>query len=156
MGKRGPAPTPTAILDARGSWRAKIREGEPTLPTAEPDRPAFLKGEALREWKRTLPLLAQMRVLTEADRATLAVYCKLWGEFVEFQGRCDKLLAKLDADADFPNYPQVFALRNSSVDRMMKEAAKLGFSPADRARLKAQAPETPDEGKGRFFKGRSA
>lgn len=154
MGKRGPAPTPTAILSARGSWRAGERAGEPQLPPGEPECPATLEGEAREIWHQAVAVLLKMRVLTEADLSTLEPYARFYAEYREMQRRCDKMLKKVKGE--FPNYPQVFALRNSAFDRMTKEAAKLGFSPADRARLKAQAPETPDEGKGRFFKGRSA
>src|SRR5947209_513230 len=76
MGQRGPAPTPTPILDARGSWRAKGRDGEVQLPVKAPTCPAFLPDEAKDEWKRQCALLPQMGVLAEVDRAALAA---CWG-----------------------------------------------------------------------------
>lgn len=47
MGKRGPAPTPTAILKTRNSWRAKEREaqGEMRPVVGRPPLPIFLNEE---------------------------------------------------------------------------------------------------------------
>lgn len=149
MGRRGPAPTPTAILSARGSWRAGERTGEPELPPGAPECPSSLKGEARKIWHQAVAVLLKMRVITEADLATLEPYSRFYAEYRDMQRRCDKMLK--DVKGEFPNYPQVFALRNSAFDRMSKEAAKLGFSPADRARLKAQPEQADTKGKGRFF-----
>lgn len=149
---RGRPRKPLAILQACGSRYAEQREAtEPQLPTNAPEPPDFIKGEALTEWNRVVPLLLSMRVLTEGDRATVAGYCRYWGEYVEFQRRCDLLLAKQPKGKDFPNYPQVFALRNNAFDRMTKEASKLGFSPVDRAKLVAAPEKLKKEGKGQYF-----
>lgn len=144
----GPAPTPTAILKARGSWRGDKRGDEPTLEVGAPPCPPSLKGDARKEWGRACRILQTMRVVTEADLATLEPYCRLFAEYRDLQRRCDKMLK--DTPGEFPNYPQVFALRNSALDRMTKYAEKLGFSPADRARLKAAAPDKK-EGKAEKF-----
>src|SRR5262245_50932234 len=86
MAGRGPAPTPTSVLEARGSWRAKTRAGEPRLPTERPSGPAWLSKEAQAEWRRVTRELLRMGVLAKADRAMLAEYCEAWSELVELSG----------------------------------------------------------------------
>ncbi len=65
MGARGPAPTPTKILEARGSWRAKARAGELTFPVERPECPAWLSTEARAEWDRVVERLEGAGVLAQ-------------------------------------------------------------------------------------------
>lgn len=81
MGKRGPPPTPKAILAMRGSWRAKERADVPGSEKIPPC-PRWLGREAKACWKRTIPLIAEMRVLRSADEAALVRYCQLWEQWV--------------------------------------------------------------------------
>ena len=64
----GPAPTPTSILEARGSWRAKGREGEMRPPVKRPGRPATLSKVAATEWNRVIGTLEHQGVVAEVDR----------------------------------------------------------------------------------------
>lgn len=56
-----------------GKRKSNAREPRPGVPEV----PAELKGEALAEWKRIVPVLEKMAVLTTADGAALAAYCRL-------------------------------------------------------------------------------
>src|SRR5687767_4725730 len=80
MGARGPQPTPTAILKARGSWLAPAREkaGEPQVQVAAPSCPVGLKGEARKEWKRVTQEMLVLRTIAKSDRAVLELYCKTY------------------------------------------------------------------------------
>jgi phage terminase small subunit len=55
---------------------------EPQYPDASLEPPPGFAGEELRQWQHLVPLLLQVRVLTEADRNALARYCTMqaqWG-----------------------------------------------------------------------------
>src|SRR3990167_11235512 len=78
VGKRGPAPTPTATLKQRGSWRANERKNEPQPERRIPDCPDWLAPEAAEVWNQMAVLLDAMGVLTVADGNALARYCVLW------------------------------------------------------------------------------
>src|SRR5262245_889783 len=80
MGLRGPPPTPTAILNLRGSWRGKQRMGEVQFESGAPTCPAWLSKEAKAEWRRAVRLLASVGLLQKVDRALLACYCDCWAE----------------------------------------------------------------------------
>jgi phage terminase small subunit len=79
VGKRGPVPTPTKVLNMRGSWRAKTRPQEPhALPSEKPPCPAWLDADARKVWRVLIPQLARIGVLTRLDQHALARYCTLW------------------------------------------------------------------------------
>lgn len=76
MGKRGLAPTPTAILEARGSWRAKINKDEP-IPNEISSAfvPDFLTDDEKVTWNDIAPQLINLRVMTNLDWRLLERYC---------------------------------------------------------------------------------
>jgi len=78
MGKRGPAPEPSILKYIRGNpSKETLNTTEPTpelVPSSFP-APKTLEGKAVEVWNDTVPKLARMRVLTEADVPTLTRYC---------------------------------------------------------------------------------
>lgn len=153
MAARGPAPTPTAKLKLRGSWRAKERPGEPAPAAKAPPCPDWLPDEAKAEWSRQVKQLLAMGVIAEVDRALLAAYCEAWAEFVKASGElATEELVRL-TDKGYPVANPLVSIRNAAVERMVRIAAQFGFSPSARARVKAvDKSERKDDGKGRFFK----
>ncbi len=145
MGARGPAPTPTATLEARGSWRAKLRDGEPEFKQGKPSCPKFLPAEAKAEWKRQVRALGDARILTQADRSLLAAYCEAWAEFV---AACQES-AKMDFEQSIAL--GILNAKNKAVDRLLRLAQQFGFSPAARTRIKAPEPEAKESAKDKYF-----
>jgi P27 family predicted phage terminase small subunit len=157
----GPPPTPTPILNARGSWRAKAREksGEPKLPVETPSCPSWLSKEAKAEWRRQVAALVRMGVLAKADRAALAVFCEAWSEFQQASetiGRSGLLLKDPETGALKRN--PLLKVRNDAADRVVQLAGQFGFTPAARTRLRATQEDKKDDpqGKARFFAGAAA
>ena len=68
MGRRGPPPTPTPILRARGSPLATRRREltEAKGPAGKPRCPQWLDADAKAAWRQVVPLLEQMGVLLHA------------------------------------------------------------------------------------------
>jgi P27 family predicted phage terminase small subunit len=83
MGLRGPAPKPTALKLLQSGTRGydaghrPINAAEPKPEEKAPPCPAYIREdpEAAKEWKRLVPILLRMRVLTEADTTVLASLC---------------------------------------------------------------------------------
>lgn len=155
MGLRGPPPTPTKLLEARGSWRAKARKGEPRPPTAKPACPQWLPKEAKAEWRRQVKELEQQGTIALLDRAFLTAFCEAWAEYVE---AC-KLIQKhgmiiKTTDGNLIQNP-VVSIRNKAYQRMLAIGKEFGFSPSARARLSIQPPSKKEENpndKARFFR----
>jgi phage terminase small subunit len=80
MGARGPAPVPSAVKRARGTYRADRaprREAEPELVSTVPPAPKWLTLKAERQvWADTAAVLIAAGLLTLADHDTLAAYCR--------------------------------------------------------------------------------
>lgn len=128
MGRRGPKPTPTAILEKRGSWRADAREGEPLPdPLLEvPDPPDHLSDIARRIWQESAPAMVGIGTLTTDDLRSFERYCRafaLWSkkareleEAAEITESMTKGLVNLD-------------------NQLRRLEAAFGKNPADRAGL---------------------
>jgi phage terminase small subunit len=80
MGKRGPRPTPTALLRLRGSPLATKRRAatEAKGPAGARDRPEWLDDDAKAVWDQLVPQLAAMQVLSRIDRNAVGRYCVLF------------------------------------------------------------------------------
>jgi len=152
MGSRGPAPTPTTILELRGSWRAQTRAGEPKPPRGKPPCPKQFTKEQRQVWRRLCTILDNMNLLTQADGHQLERYCIYYCRWRD----CEAFIAKngisYPIKSDDPSYYVVripntstavvgFAehpqLRESHrLDAALKQIeAQFGLTPAARTRL---------------------
>lgn len=141
MKPRGPRPTPTAILAARGSKRARARKDEPIPPGALPEPPDWLSPAAAAEWQRLVPELLSIRLMTAADWSTFAGYCQAfahWQAAEEFMGRHGTVIVVRDdkGTVKFSQAVPQFAIAQKSQEKMLRFAAELGLTPAARARLR--------------------
>ena len=143
MGKRGLKPVPTAILAARGSWRAKCRTMEPDF-AGKPARPAGLGDAAAREWRRILPKLVNAGVVTTADSQTLGAYCVAVEEFHEANRVIGKTGLTMESPQGLKAHPAV-AIRANASERMRKLAAEFGLTPSSRSQVKGLPREKRPE-----------
>ena len=159
MGARGPAPTPTAILALRGSWRAKVRTGEPQPTKGKPVCPRHLTPKQKWIWRRLCRMLDQMNILTIVDGSQIERYCVYycrWRECEEFIARNGisypiksdeptyyvvRMPGSTTAVIGFVEHPQ---LRESHrLDVSLKQIEmQFGLTPAARTRLTADSSPT--------------
>lgn len=132
---RGPPPTPTKILEARGSWRAKVRDGEPIPKVERPTCPAILKGEARKEWNRQLDALHAIGLAAKVDRAVLACYCEAWAEFCVAAAYIAEHGRVYTNENGEPKIHPMVKVKNAAAERVLRLAGQFGFTPAARARL---------------------
>ena len=166
MGKRGPKPTPTHILNLRGSWRGKDRPDsgiEPSLP----EMPKWLSADAKKEWKNVMPDLDALGILQRVDVAIIAMYCTDYVEFQAAYDECEKLTTRfisvgreMGKDENGKDIVKktgrvckhpLFAFRDAAYARLIKSCGELGLSPASRTGLAIKPKEK--SGKAKFFKG---
>lgn len=81
MGRRGPAPTPTALRVLRGDQPKRINLHEPRPRELAPDRPPWLSEHAAEEWDRVVPDLVRMGTAKAVDAIGLAAYCEAVARF---------------------------------------------------------------------------
>lgn len=139
MGKRGPAPAPTALKLVKGERKDRINHREPKPRGGMPTPPADLSEAVRAVWDYTVAEIEIMRTATPADRDLLRAYC----EIVVAHQRAAKLLEQSDllvADnrGTVRTNPAWRALRDSAL-AMKTLGAEFGLSP--RSRSEFEAPE---------------
>lgn len=145
MGERGPAPTPSNILQLRGSTLAGRNASEPTPEQARPRAPRYLLDDEKRLWRRVCDVLHAMGVMTRADVFALARYVELLSEyrkartFLAEHGhqhpvkKWDRQQRKFVA-VGFKTFPEVKTFLQIT-DRLLKLEREFGLTPSARTRI---------------------
>ena len=147
MGRRGPRPKPTAVLRLAGSRRADepLRRVEPKPELGAPNPATWLKGEALREWKRVAPELERTGVLALIDRSALIGHCEAWADFVTATRRVHaEGMTSTGSQGQQVPHPCLKAKAEASM-RLIRYAQELGLSPSARSRIVAAPKEAPTD-----------
>lgn len=167
MGTRGPAPTPTKILDARGSpWKNRERRGkkEPKPRAGSPKRPAWLPSRCWSDWSRLIHDIAP-GLVTTVDRNALARYVVLLDQWKTAMAWIDehgttyeekRVMGATTKGAEpemvvvgHRQYPQVKEAMGL-VDAMLRLEKEFGLTPAARARLIAPEKEQAKTGAAKY------
>ena len=158
MGARGPAPTPTNLLAMRGSWRASRNPAEPRPEAGRPRCPRWLDNDAKAAWRRLVPMLDRMGVLTLIDRYALVRYCQMWSRWItaeQFLQRHGDTYIQKDAEGRpkaVKAYPQV-RFAQQLAEQLLRLEQQFGMTPSARARLEAAPTEQPAaDDKSRYLK----
>ncbi len=140
MGRRGPKPTPTAMLRLRGSWRGNIRKGEPmpTRPGRPLQPPAWLDATAKALWKELSGELRRCGLLTKCDRASFAGLCEAWSEYRRASDKIEQYGATMTAPSGYEVQSPWVSIRNKAWSRFSKAASAFGLSPSARTGLQVQ------------------
>ena len=130
--------------------RRPLPPNEPRPLSGEPEMPTYLDREARRQWKRLVPILLSMRVLTVADGMALATLCQAHSILVEAlqdkrkasKGGGSGLLMK--TPAGYVQQSPLIGIINSQVEIIHRISREFGLTPSSRARLEATAEATVD------------
>lgn len=126
---RGRKPKPTALKLAKAA-------DTPQPECRVPECPDELQGEARREWDRVTALLAEVAIVTELDRAAIAVYCTAWARWLHAEQQIPSTGGEVVSSPNgFPVLNPWRSVANGASREMHAKLAELGLSPAARARL---------------------
>lgn len=154
MGKRGFKAKPAELHAIAGTLRADRHGGRAKPRPGRPTCPAWLEPAAKSEWRRIVPELSRLGLLTRVDRACLAGYCQAWAEFkaatqtITAEGR----VCKNEISGVVKTHPAVLAQR-SAWAAILQFSSRFGLDPSGRVKVGDNAKEAAGEGKGRFFAG---
>lgn len=88
MGRRGPAPKPTALrLIDGGAGKRPLNLKEPIPPPGEPEPPEWLDDRARKVWDQLVPRLCRIGLARSIDGNALGRYCVtfvMWLDAVTF------------------------------------------------------------------------
>ena len=142
MGKRGPPKKPTAIRLIEGNpSKRPINKREPKPPSGRPTCPRWLTLEAKREWRRAVPILEKMGVLTLADRAALAAYCQAYARWREAEEAIQKYGLIGKTPSGYVQQLPYVTIANKSLQIMRAFASDFGLSPSSRSGLVVEDPD---------------
>lgn len=141
MGQRGPKPLPANVhlLNGNRSKLSASRLLDSVRPEVSiPEPPDHLLPDAVAEWHRITVELKQLGLVTEIDRAALAVYCQAYARWVESERKL-KALGDLGMVESTPSgYRQIgvwLQISNRAVEQMHKFLAEFGMTPSARSRV---------------------
>lgn len=139
MGLRGPAPLPTAIHELRGNpGKRPLNRHEPRPERVAPRMPELVKADerAKKHWRRLVPLLLKMRVLTEADGAALGNLCLDMAVLEQAQTSLQKtgLLLRTPRSGMVHQNP-LLAVISAASERVSRGLREFGMTPSSRSRI---------------------
>ena len=141
MGRRGPAPTPTKVLQRRGSWLARNRPDKGLEPeSGAPSPPSSLDKEAKAEWRRIIPRLVELGILTKAARGALATLCDDWSLYVTLTRQ---MAGAIPRERCLPDYSRLGRARSDARSAYMRACAEFGLTPSGQAGVPV-AEKKPD------------
>ena len=134
----GRPPTPSALkLLAGNPGKRPINQDEPKLELAEPPCPEHLDDVARREWKRIVPILMRMRVLTEADEIQLANLCQTYSTMIDAQTKLKQAGMLYKSKGGFVQANPLFGVVMKCLNVISKLSSEFGLTPSARVRLQA-------------------
>lgn len=144
MGRRGPAPKPTALKVLEGNpGKQKITgTGEPIPPTSGtiPSPPKRLLPDAKKEWKKLAPILVSLGVLTDVDWSAFAELCQNYAYYLgvdkEIMAQGPKAVFGMQkTPSGYIQQHPILSLRRQYYETWRKALADFGLTPASRARI---------------------
>jgi len=143
---RGRKPKPTAVKVLEGNPGKRVlnaREPQPPISPETFEPPRELAGDpvALAYWQELVPVLRQIRQITDVDRGVLVALCVQWSRYIEAtaalqqrdeQGR-SRMLIRLEGGT-FQQNPYI-AIANKSLLLCTKLWIELGLTPSSRSRV---------------------
>lgn len=145
MGARGPAPTPSAVKLARGTYRADRAAPNEPKPIGQPRCPRWLSKDAAKEFRRLVKLLGAMGLLGAADENALARYASTWVRWRQAVQMIDKggevVVYRDEQGKAKAVQPSAFnSIARSLADELSRLEQAFGMTPSARSRCSVQMP----------------
>jgi P27 family predicted phage terminase small subunit len=143
---RGRKPKPTAIKNLEGNpGKRALNKKEPKVESKIPLCPNHLKGAARTEWNTLTKELHALGLISNVDRAALAICCTAWADYVKAVNKLVKEGEVIISDKGGMYQNPWVAIKKRSMDQVMKFYAEFGMTPSSRSRVKVDTPDEEDE-----------
>lgn len=122
--------------------------------------PEGMSKVAIEEWNAIVPILLEMKVLTQADGKALAAYCHNYARWFEAEKETERLgimveepifgkpMAGMDGERELLGYKYkrnpCVTISNDAQKLMKTFLIEFGLTPASRAKLRIEKPAEPD------------
>ena len=133
-----PIPKPTALKLLEGNpGKRPMNPNEPKPMAGVPSCPSHLDRLAKAEWRRIVPELQQLGLLTRVDRAALAAYCACWSRWVTAEREISKHGLTVVTPNGYPVQSPHVNISNKALAQLKAFVQEFGLSPASRTRVSA-------------------
>lgn len=137
-------PAALKLLNGRGPGKDSagrpVNEG-PKFVRHAPDPPSWLGREAKAEWRRVVPELGRLNLLSRVTRSSLTSYCQTWELFVDAVKAVREQGMFIEAKQGLLRHPAV-AIQLSASAELRRWATEYGLTPASEQKVKS--PEAAD------------
>ena len=142
----GRRPLPTALKLIQGNpGKRPINKDEPKPEIKAPTCPPHLSRPAKNEWKRIVPILTNLGIMTKVDRAAIAAYCQSYGRWVEAENKVQERGDVVKTtNGNIVTNPYL-SVANRAMDNMRKFLVEFGMTPSSRSRISADKKESSSE-----------
>ena len=142
MGLRGPAPEPTALRIVKGNpGKRPLNEREPQPRVRKPHCPDHLDEIAKQEWKRLLPILRRMRVLTEADYIALGNLCLQYSVLIKAEQQLAKSGLLFKTPSGYVQQSPLISIVSNASQQVTGLCREFGLTPSARSRVQTTQPD---------------
>lgn len=158
---RGRKPLPSHLKLVTGNrGKRPIKPENIEFKISLPMPPPHLCDDAKVEWGRVAPMLYALRLLSEADVASLAAYCDAYATWKQAttalnkMAEIDKQTSGLMIKTSLGNVIQnpLRGIANTAASNMVKFASDFGMNPVARARIHSGDPkDKPKDQKESYF-----
>lgn len=158
MGARGPKPLPSALKQARGTYRPDRAAPCEAVPTGKPSCPAWLSMDAKKEFRRLVRQLSGMGLLGAIDQNALVRYVDTWVRWRQAQQLMEKsgilsILKGPDGKVSKVKPSPLVAISRSLAEQLSRLEADFGMNPSSRSRINVSMPAGfDDDNTERFFR----
>ena len=145
---RGRPPTPKVLNDLKGDpGRRRRYQREPEPPSGAPKCPDYLDAIAQQEWVEVCQHLADMRLLSRADKTALELYCVAYSRYRKAQENVAKYGSVIFAGKDkYPMKSPWACEQDKQHDLLKGMLTEFCLTPAARARARVDISEKPSGG----------
>lgn len=151
MRGRKPKPTRLKVLNGNPGQRP-LNKAEPMPKRGRPVCPSWLDKAAKAKWRKLVPELDRLGLLTLVDGDALAAYCQAWAEF-QWATQTLRKEGRVFATATGYLAPHPAVAQQRSAWAAIKAfAALFGLDPSSRSRLQVPGGNTEVDEFAEFIK----
>lgn len=156
MGRRGPPPKPTKLKLLTGNpGKRAINHREPKpAPAAKGARkvPVWMPPDGKREWKRVVPELERLGLLTKVDDAALEGYCNAYARALQAGRHVKKNGITIVTDKGFIIAHPAVSMEKNAWAQVRQFGSEFGLTPSARTRIQVDKDPPQDTDADFLFK----
>jgi len=132
----GPSPKPTNLKRLAGNpGKRPLNESEPQFTADSGYCPRWLPETARAEWRRVVPELAAVGLLTVVDRAALEAYCVAYARWQAAELVLTECGLTFETESHYVMQRPEVAIANNAAKQMRAFMVEFGMTPSSRARV---------------------